>query len=496
MTIDIGTKLSLSDIVKVARDYEIVRITNEAVDAVQRSRRILEEFIHSNVKIYGVNTGLGDLYNVTVNPEDVTKYSIEMLIDHAVGIDDYAPDDWVRATMLIRAHQLSLGYSGVRDVVIERLIQFLNERITPQIPKYGSVGASGDLAPLAHLALTLLGRGYVKYQGKVMSSAEALKLVGLGELRLSYKEALSLINGTSYSTAIAALGIWDSYILLRAALIAMVLMLEASRAATAPLSTEANSVKLHSGEGRIANILTNLLGDSKEVNTGGRVQDPYSIRCIPQVFGSVIDSWIWAYNNVMNEVNSVSDNPIIINNNVYSTCHFHGQYVAISTDLLNIALTVLGNMIERQVAQLLRREINGISNYLAGGPWRVGLMLTQYTAAALSARLRELATPSTIQNIPTSGFQEDVNSMSANSAIKLHDINSIIAQLISLLAYVSYTVLRLRDNCSGCGRAAVKAYNIVDKYVEGFQTHSEAVSRLTSAINELAGLVDLGIIKS
>jgi len=198
----------------------------------------------------------------------------------------------------------------------------------------------------------------------------------------------------------------------------------------------------------------------------------------------------------MNEVNSVSDNPIIINNNVYSTCHFHGQYVAISTDLLNIALTVLGNMIERQVAQLLRREINGISNYLAGGPWRVGLMLTQYTAAALSARLRELATPSTIQNIPTSGFQEDVNSMSANSAIKLHDINSIIAQLISLLAYVSYTVLRLRDNCSGCGRAAVKAYNIIDKYVEGSQTHSEAVSRLTSAINELAGLVDLGIIKS
>nr|MCG2895570.1 aromatic amino acid ammonia-lyase [Vulcanisaeta sp.] len=154
----------------------------------------------------------------------------------------------------------------------------------------------------------------------------------------------------------------------------------------------------------------------------------------------------------------------------------------------------LGNLIERQVAQLLRREINGINNYLVSGPWRVGLMLTQYTAAALSARLRELATPSTVQNIPTSGFQEDVNSMSANSAVKLHEINSIITQLISILAYVSYTVLRLRDGCTGCGKGATRAYEVVARHVEGVQTHSEAISRLAGAINELADLVDLGLI--
>ncbi|MFP3485875.1 MAG: aromatic amino acid ammonia-lyase [Vulcanisaeta sp.] len=494
MTINIGTRLSLSDIVRVARNYEGVGVTDDVLNAVRRSRRVLEELIYSDVKIYGVNTGLGDLFNVSVNPEDVAKYSIEMLIDHAVGVGDYAPDDWVRATMLIRAHQLSLGHSGVRDVVINRLVQFLNEGITPLVPRYGSVGASGDLAALAHIALALLGRGYVKYRGRVMSAAEALKMAGLEELRLSYKEALSLINGASYSAAVAALGIWDSYRLLRASLTAMLLMLEASRASTAPFTNEVNRVKLHSGAYIVASILSNLLSDSKEVNTSGRVQDPYSIRCIPQVLGSVIDSWIWAYNNVMNEVNSVSDNPIIVNNNVYSTCHFHGQYVAISTDLLNIALAVLGNLIERQVAQLLRREINGINNYLVSGPWRVGLMLTQYTAAALSARLRELATPSTVQNIPTSGFQEDVNSMSANSAVKLHEINSIITQLISILAYVSYTVLRLRDGCTGCGKGATRAYEVVARHVEGVQTHSEAISRLAGAINELADLVDLGLI--
>ena len=488
-----GITISLEDIIKVSRNYEEVRVSDEALSAMERSRKTLEELIHGNVKIYGVNTGLGDLYNVTVNPEDVAKYSLEMLIDHSTGVGDYAPDDWARATMLIRAHQLSMGYSGIRAVVAERLIDFLNMKITPLIPRYGSVGASGDLAPLAHIALTLLGKGFVKYQGKVMPSAEVLKLAGLDELRLSYKEALSLINGTSYSAAIASLGIWDAYKLLRAAVAVMALMLEASRAGTAPLSVEANSVKRHWGELEVARVLSGLVSDSGNVNTSGRVQDPYSIRCIPQVLGSILDALSWALRNVLNEANSVSDNPIIIGNSVYSTCHFHGQYIALSTDLLNTSLAVLGNLIERQVTQLLRREINGVSNYLASGPWRVGLMLTQYTAAALSAKLRELATPSTVQNIPTSGFQEDVNSMSANSAMKLHDINALIAQLIAILAYDTYVVINANNACTGCGRATTRIYGVINKYVTGTQSHSEAIARLVNAIDELSGIADLRI---
>ncbi|MFB6470079.1 MAG: aromatic amino acid ammonia-lyase [Vulcanisaeta sp. AZ3] len=496
MTISIGTKLSLVDIIKVARDYERVKIDESALNSIRQSQRVLEELIHSGTKIYGVNTGLGDLYNITVNPEDVAKYSLEMLNDHALGVGDYAPDDWVRATMLIRAHQLSLGHSGVREILIERIIQFLNERITPIVPMYGSVGASGDLAPLSHIALALLGKGLVKYEGKVMSSAEALKLAGIGELKLSYKEALSLINGISYSTAIASLGIWDSYKLLKAVLAIIALTIETARASTAPLNVDVNFVKLHSGEKLVAKVLTDLLSDSKNINTSGRVQDPYSLRCIPQVLGSIIDSLTWSLNNVLNEVNSVSDNPIIINNNVYSTCHFHGQYVAISIDTMNIALTVLGNLIERQISQLLRKEINDISNYLANGPWRVGLMLTQYTAAALTAKLRELAIPSSVQNIPTSGFQEDVNSMATNSVIKLHEINSIITQLVSLLAYVSYTVIKERDACSRCSKTTMSIYGVIDKYIRNSQYHHEAISKLTNAINELANFVDLGIVKA
>ncbi|MGC9153754.1 MAG: aromatic amino acid ammonia-lyase [Vulcanisaeta sp.] len=494
MTVKIGNRILVSDIVKVARDYEKVEVSGEALDAVSRSRRSLEEIIHSGVKIYGVNTGLGDLYNVPVSPEDVAKYSLDMLNDHAVGVGDYAPEDWVRATMLVRAHQLSLGYSGVRELIIERLVQFLNLGITPLVPRYGSVGASGDLAPLAHIALALMGRGAVKYQGRIMNSAEALKLAGLDELRLSYKEALSLINGISYSAALASLGIWDSYRLLRAALAVMALIIEASRAGTASLSVEANAVKLHRGENEVARVLSGLLSGSGNVNRSGRVQDPYSIRCIPQVFGSVIDALEWALRNIVNEVNSVSDNPIIIGNNVYSTCHFHGQYVALSTDLLNTSLSVIGNLIERQIAQLLRKEINGISNYLANGPWRVGLMLTQYTAAALAARLRELAVPSTVQNIPTSGFQEDVNSMSANSAIKLHEINAVITQMVSLLAYVSYAVIKASDNCANCGKVTRSIYDTIGKYVDNVETHHEAIAKLSNSINELANFVSLSII--
>ncbi|WP_243678053.1 aromatic amino acid lyase [Vulcanisaeta distributa] len=178
--IGVGTYLTLEDVIRVSRNYEEVKLSNDALNAMERSRKVLEELIHGNVRIYGVNTGLGDLYSVTVNPEDVAKYSLEMLIDHSTGVGDYAPDDWVRATMLIRAHQLSLGgYSGIRSIVVERLVDFLNMRITPLIPKYGSVGASGDLAPLAHMALTLLGKGFVKYQAGCCRALKPLNWLGL-----------------------------------------------------------------------------------------------------------------------------------------------------------------------------------------------------------------------------------------------------------------------------------------------------------------------------
>ncbi|WP_069808119.1 aromatic amino acid ammonia-lyase [Vulcanisaeta thermophila] len=489
MVIKLGNKLSITDIVSVARNHEEVAWDEDVRSRVINSRRRLEELIGSGIRIYGVNTGLGDLYSMYINPEEVTGHSEIMLQDHAKGVGEAAPEDWVRATMLIRAHQLALGHSGVRDSLIDLMIQFLNLGITPVIPRYGSVGASGDLAPLAHMSLALIGKGMVLFRGRVMPSIEALKAVGLRPLELSYKEALALINGTSYSTAVAALGLWDSINLIKSAMAVMALALEASNANSSAFNVEVNLLKLHGGEQYASRVITKLIEDSGYIDTSGRVQDPYSLRCIPQVVGSVWDSLNWALGNVVNEVNSVSDNPVIVDGGVKSACHFHGEYVALSTDLANMSLAVLGNLIERQVAQLLRADINGVGNYLTSGAWSVGLMITQYTAAALAARLREVAVPSTVNNIPTSGLQEDLNSMSANSALKLHEVNEVIRQLISILGYVAVKVIDAKGGCSKCGSGTRRIYEVVKDSMKFATEFQEAIKSIGNSLSKIADLI-------
>ncbi|WP_291999296.1 aromatic amino acid ammonia-lyase [Caldivirga sp.] len=490
MVIELGgeVKISISDVVKVARQYEKVTISSKARDLINSSHDVLSRLVSSNVKIYGVNTGLGELYNISVNPSEVAEKSVELLIDHAAGVGDPAPDDWVRGAIMIRAHQLSKGFSGVREEVIDSMISLLNLNITPIVPKFGSVGASGDLAPLAHIALALLGVGNVKFRGKIVDAHYALKEAGMSELKLSYKEALALINGNSYSASVAMLGLWDSLMLVESATVAMVMTIEASGSNISYLKSVINPIRLHHGEKHVADLISRAI---RGVNfTFNRLQDPYSLRCIPQVLGSVLDLINWAVGMVTDESNSVSDNPILFNGEALSTCYFHGQYIALSIDSVNIALSVLGNLIERQIMQLMRREINGVGNYLVNGPWRVGLMLTQYTAAALAGRLRELATPSTVHNIPTSGLQEDVNSMSANSAIKLHDVNDVLSRLIALLAYVSYMVLKVKNDCRECGEVTRAAYSMIDKAIDGENIINNIVNAIRGILPNLAHLLE------
>ncbi len=491
MVVKLGgeVKLSISDVVRVARLNEEVALSEEALGLMRDSRAVLEGLVAKGVSIYGVNTGLGELYNVTVGADEVAGKSMELLMDHAAGVGDHAPDDWVRGTMVVRAHQLSRGFSGVREVVVDTLIQLLNRGVVPIVPRFGSVGASGDLAPLAHIALAMLGRGMVRFRGVVVEAHKALREAGIPELRLSYKEALALINGNSYSTAVALLGLWDSLTLVKAAIASMALALEASGASTAPFNAVTDRTRLHPGERWVAGAVVNMVKGSSLVNMSGRLQDPYSIRCIPQVVGSILDSVNWAIETVTDEANSVSDNPIILGGGASSTCFFHGQYIALPVDLARVALSVLGNLVERLIMQLMRKEINNVGNYLANGPWRVGLMLTQYTAASLAGRLRELASPSTIHNIPTSGLQEDVNSMSANSAIKLHEANQALSMLVALLAYVSHAVLNAKGECGGCGELTRAVYRLIDGAVAGKPTINDAVGSIMGRLSELASLV-------
>lgn len=484
----IGNELNVLDIISVSRKLEKVSLSEYARIKVRKSREILEQLVSSGVKIYGVNTGLGELYNTSIKPEEIVNKSVNLLIEHAMGIGEPAPKDWVRATMLIRAHQLSLGYSGVREAVIEQLLEFLNKDITPIVPKYGSVGASGDLAPLSHIALALVGQGYVQIGNSIIASEEALKRANIEPLKLSYKEAISLINGTSYSSGIAVLGLNDSLELIKAFIAIFALILDAIDTNISPCTTIVNSIKRHKGQLTIAKSINKILRD-KEIRKTDRIQDPYSIRCIPQIIGPVLDSLLWGINNVINEINSVSDNPIIINNSSYSSCHFHGEYIALSTDLANESMTVFGNLIERLIAQLLRAEINKTSNYLVKSPSSVGHMIIQYTAAALTSKLRELATPSTIHNIPTSGYQEDINSMSTNSAIKLHEINLIIKQLISILGLLTYLVAQDKKLTT----QTQEIYKTIKNSLESALTFQDSIKNLNNTINELAKLVELEI---
>jgi histidine ammonia-lyase len=487
----IGNELKIEDIIGVSRNFEIVKLNDSARIRIIRSHEMLEQLIKSGVRIYGINTGLGELYNITIKPEDTINKSIDLLLEHAIGIGDPAPTDWIRATMLIRAHQLSLGYSGVREIVIEKLLEFLNKNVTPVVPKYGSVGASGDLAPLSHIALTLAGKGYVRINNLILSTNEALKKLEIEPLNFSYKEALALINGTSYSAGVAILGLNDSLELIKSFIAIFSLILDIIDANISSCTKIVNSIKKHKGQIIIAETIEKLL-ENKKISETSRIQDPYSIRCIPQIIGPILDLLLWSIQNVINEINSVSDNPIIINEHAYSSCHFHGEYIALSTDTVNGSLAVLGNLIERLISQLLRAEINKISNYLVKNknPWSVGYMILQYTAAALVSRLRELSTFSTIHNISTSGFQEDINSMSANSAIKLHEINTIIKQLISILALITYLITQ---NKKPQITQTQKIHNIISSAIKDSQSIQDNINSLSNILSELSKMIILNI---
>jgi len=409
MAIEIGKKLGIEEVAQVAALGAEVAVPPDVEYKIESGHGLYMEALRRGEQIYGVTTGLGDLVKVKTTPRGYL-----ILLEHAVGVGELAPREWVRAAILVRAHQLALGYSGVRTRVVKALVDLLNKHITPAVPKYGSVGASGDLAQLSYIALVLIGEGYVVDGDAVVEAKEVLRRKGVEPLDLDPREALALINGTSFSTAVLAMAVWRMEKLLERYLEALPLFLQAVRASWKALARE-TQVKRHPGMKKVAEAL-------ECPRDGKRLNDPYSIRCIPQILGAVYDSLLWARKIVEDEINSPSDNPIFTPSGPMPTCHFHGQYVAIVADVLAIALVTWANLVERQTAQLLRGEITGKPDFLAAEPGSVGDMIYQYSAASIAAKIRAWASPHSIHNIPTSGLQEDVNSMSLNAAVRLHDM--------------------------------------------------------------------------
>jgi histidine ammonia-lyase len=419
-----GSSLTLDQVVAVARDFATVAIAPEAARRAERARAVVERALAGGAVIYGVNTGFGKLANVRIPGDQLLQLQRNLILSHAAGVGDPLPEDVVRAAMLLRANVLLRETSGVRPVVAERLVALLHARIHPVVPEQGSVGACGDLAPLSHIALSLLGEGEVDVRGARTPARAALAAAGIPPLVLEAKEGLSFVNGTQAQTAVLALLVYDARRLWRNAHGAAAMSLEALRGTPDAFDERIHAARPHRGQVASAALLRRLLAESEiresHRDNDPRVQDAYSLRCTPQVLGPVYEAIEFAATIAEVELNASTDNPLVFEDAVLSGGNFHGQPVAMALDVLTIALTTLAGIAERRVERILNPDLSqGLPAFLAPAPGlQSGFMMVQVTAAALVAESRSLCTAASVLSIPTDANQEDVVPMGMAAAFK------------------------------------------------------------------------------
>lgn len=421
-------KLSLEEVSDVARFGRKVVLSPKARANVEKTYQYLMKRSATGETIYGVNTGFGLLSNVKVEAKELERLQYNLLRSHAVGTGKSLSDEQVRAMLLLRAANLALGHSGVRVLVIEQLLALLNKKITPVIPEQGSVGASGDLAPLSHLALVLIGEGRALYKNKEMSGAQALRLTGLKKIKLGPKEGLALINGTQFMTAIGTLALLEAEYLCDIADLSGAITVEALKGTTAAFDPEIHAVRPHPGQIYVAKRLLEILlpkGKETEISKShedcDKVQDPYSLRCMPQVHGASRDTLKFVREVLEREVNSVTDNPLIFpaSGKILSGGNFHGQIVAIAMDALSIAVAEIASISEQRIEKLVNPAISGLPAFLTkDGGINSGYMIVQVAAASIVSENKTLCHPASVDSIPTSADKEDHVSMGAWAARK------------------------------------------------------------------------------
>jgi histidine ammonia-lyase len=422
-----GNSLSIENVVGVARNpSRRVAIDSSARSALENSRRLVEQAIESGQTIYGINTGFGKLANVRIPREQIAQLQTNLIRSHASGVGNPLPASVVRAVMLLRANVLLRPTSGVRPALVESLVAMLNAGVLPLVPEQGSVGASGDLAPLSHIALALMGEGDVlSPDGSPVAAGAALKAAKLEPYRFAPKEGIAFINGTQAQTALLALMVHDAKVLWRTAVGAAAMSLEALRGTPAPLDPRIHASRPHVGQSRTAALMRELLQSSEiresHRENDPRVQDAYSLRCAPQVMGAVADAIDFAEQTVKVELNASTDNPLVFENGeVISGGNFHGQPVAQALDILALTLTTLQAIAERRVERLVNPDLSqGLPAFLTSDPGLCsGFMMVQIAAASLVAESRALAMPASIGSIPTDANQEDFVPMGMAAAFK------------------------------------------------------------------------------
>jgi histidine ammonia-lyase len=421
-----GESLTIEQVAAVARQGAKVTIAEQARAKAQRSRDFLEQCVADDIAIYGVTTGIGEFARIRISPEQSAELSRRIVYSHSAGTGDPQPADVVRAAMLLRANVLAAGYSGVRLSLIDTVIEMINKAVVPYIQEKGSVGTSGDLSPLSQFAEVAMGEGRAYYQGELMSGAEAMKKAGIKPTDLSAKEGLGLINGSQVMTAGAALLAYDAERILKNACIAAAMTLDALRAVERAFHPLVHRVRPFRGQNAVAANLLRLFADSAIMkDKTGKVQDGYSMRCTPQVLGPSFDTLEYVREIIRIEMNSGADNPLFLGDEqeYFAAGNFHGQGIGMAVDFLCIAMSEVANLSERHTNRLLNPTLSGLPDFLVEGKGlNSGLMVAQYTAAALVSENKVLSHPASVDSISVSADQEDHVSMGPIAVRKCTEI--------------------------------------------------------------------------
>ncbi len=499
-----GEHLTIEDIVQVAREGAVVELSDSSRNKIQTARGWVERIIEQKEPVYGINTGFGVFSEKRISSEELIKLNRNLILSHAVGTGAPLDDEIVRAAILVRANTLAKGFSGVRIEIIDTLLQMLNRNVTPVIPSKGSLGSSGDLGPLAHLALVFtLGQmdlesesGQAKLEGEILSGKVAMSKASIKRLMLEAKEGLALINGATFTAAIAALAIFDAEILLKTAEISLAMTLEALLGCLAAFDERLHAVRGLKGQMKVAEDVRRLTKGSNLLNKGGQVQDAYSLRCAPQVQGIGWDTLDFVKSLITSEINAATDNPLLFEPGIaISGGNFHGEPLGMAMDFLGIALSEIAAISERRIYRLTCGCMNlGLPPMLVDQPEDAGLnsgiMLTQYTAASLVLENQHLAAPDSVHSLPTSQCKEDHN---ANSMIAARHTREIVANTSHILAIELFAAARALDmrirDISGVilGIGTEQAYQTIRdvvKYQPGDALWGEEIERVKIIINQ------------
>jgi histidine ammonia-lyase len=487
-----GNSLRIEDVVAVARDFVPVALSRPACERAASARRTVDRLVADGAVVYGVTTGFGKLSDVAIPPARLAELQRNLIRSHSAGVGDPMPEPEVRAMMLLRANVIVKGYSGARPELAELLTKMLNARLHPRVPEQGSVGASGDLAPLAHLALSLIGEGELRRGDETGDAAAMLRTAGLEPVTLQPKEGLSLINGTQAHTAVGTLALVDAHKLWRVANIAGAMTLEALMGTPTAFDARIQDARGQLGQAATAAALRDLLAYSeiRESHRLGdrRVQDPYCLRCMPQVHGPVLDAIDFCAGVIGRELNAATDNPLIFDDELLSGGNFHGQSVAMALDFMAIAVTNLAVIAERRIDRLVNPDLSeGLPSFLTRDAGvNSGLMMAQVAAAGLTSECKVLAHPASVDSIPTGGGKEDVVPMAMAAAWKLRRVIRNVRYVLSIELMCAAQGVDFRAPLRP-GRGVARAHATVRHHVatlESDRVLSSDIERIAKAIDD------------